>query len=59
MDLSALAADRARYSRARRGRHERGATLVECALVEAWARAVGQRVDIEADEAAAEISPAA
>ena len=43
MDLNALARDRARYSKARRGLTERGATLGECAAVAAWATAVGLR----------------
>ena len=44
MDLNALAADRARYSKARRGLKERGATLGECAAVAAWASTVRLRV---------------
>ncbi|MDQ4132207.1 MAG: hypothetical protein M3179_03150 [Actinomycetota bacterium] len=44
MDLSAWAAQRARYSRAKRGRNERGATVVECALIQAAAEAMGVRM---------------
>ena len=43
MDLNALATDRARYSKARRGLTERGATLAECAAVAAWATTVRLR----------------
>jgi hypothetical protein len=39
----AWATQRAQYSRARRGRTERGANLVECALVQATAQAVRLR----------------
>ena len=38
--FSAWAQQKARYSRATRGRNERGASLVECALLEAAARAL-------------------
>ncbi len=34
MDLHAWGRQRAQYSRARRGRNERGAALAECALVQ-------------------------
>ncbi len=34
MDLHAWGRQRAQYSRARRGRNERGATLAECALIQ-------------------------
>jgi hypothetical protein len=43
MNLQAWAAQRARYSRAKRGRNERGATVVECALIQAAAEALGVR----------------
>lgn len=43
MDLSAWAHQRARYSRARRGRFERGATVGECAMVAAVAQAMALR----------------
>ena len=43
MNLSAWAEQRARYSRARRGRNERGATVAECALVAGAAQALGLR----------------
>ena len=43
MDLHAWGAQRARYSRARHGRKERGAALVECALIQAAAQAIGVR----------------
>jgi hypothetical protein len=41
--FGAWAQQKARYSRAKRGRNERGASLVECALLEAAARALGHR----------------
>ncbi len=41
MNLHAWAEQRARYSRARHGRNDRGASLVECALVAAVAQAKG------------------
>lgn len=44
MNLQAWAAQRARYSRAKRGRNERGATVVECALIQATAEAMGVRM---------------
>ena len=59
MNLSAWAEQRAKYSRARHGRNERGAILAECALVEAMARAVGHRLAREASEAAAPAPAAA
>ncbi len=34
MDLHAWGQQRAQYSRARHGRNERGASLVECALIQ-------------------------
>ncbi len=34
MDLHAWGQQRAQYSRARRGRNERGASLAECALIQ-------------------------
>lgn len=43
MNLSAWAEQRARYSRARRGRDERGATVAECGLVAGAAQALGLR----------------
>ena len=43
MDLHAWGAQRARYSRARRGRHERGASLVECALIQGITQAMAIR----------------
>jgi hypothetical protein len=43
MDLSAWAEQHSRYSRARRGRNERGATVAQCALVAAAAQALGLR----------------
>jgi len=41
MNLHAWAEQRARYSRARHGRNERGASLFECALIAAVAQAKG------------------
>lgn len=41
--FNAWAQQKARYSRAKRGRNERGAALVECALLEAAALALGRR----------------
>ena len=43
MDWNAWAQQRVQYSRARRGRYERGAQLGECALVEAMAFALGRQ----------------
>jgi hypothetical protein len=60
MNLSAWAEQRARYSRARRGRHERGATVAECALVAGAAQALGLRAGTwQATEAAATVASAA
>ena len=39
MNLHAWAEQRAKYSRAKHGRNDRGATLFECALVVAMAQA--------------------
>ncbi len=41
MNLHAWAEQRAKYSRAKHGRDERGASLVECALITAVAQAKG------------------
>ena len=38
MNLHAWAEQRAKYSRAKHGRNERGAALVECALISAMAQ---------------------
>ena len=43
MNLHAWAEQRAKYSRAKHGRHERGAALFECALIAAMAQAKGVR----------------
>ena len=43
MNLHAWAEQRAKYSRAKHGRDERGAALVECALVAAMAQVKGFR----------------
>ena len=43
MDLHACCRQRAQYSRARRGRNERGAALGECALIQAVTQAMGMR----------------
>ena len=43
MDLHAWGRQRAQYSRARRGRNERGAALGECALIQAVTQAMGVR----------------
>ncbi|MFN2505332.1 MAG: hypothetical protein ABR540_14095 [Acidimicrobiales bacterium] len=47
--MSAWAEQRACYSRARRGRFERGAQLGECALIEAMAFALGRRENRSAE----------
>jgi hypothetical protein len=41
MNLHAWAEQRAKYSRAKHGRNERGAALVECALIAAMAQVKG------------------
>ncbi|MDP8938083.1 MAG: hypothetical protein M3O23_10215 [Actinomycetota bacterium] len=41
MNVHAWAEQRAKYSRAKHGRHERGASLFECALIAAVAQAKG------------------
>lgn len=41
MNLHAWAEQRAKYSRAKHGRNERGAALVECALIAAVAQVKG------------------
>lgn len=41
MNLHAWAEQRAKYSRAKHGRNERGAALVECALISAMAQVKG------------------
>lgn len=43
MDLQAWGRQRAAYSRARRGRNERGAALAECALVQGITQAMAIR----------------
>ena len=43
MNLHAWAEQRAKYSRAKHGRNERGAALVECALIAAMAQVKGVR----------------
>ena len=43
MDMRAWAQQRVCYSRARRGRFERGAQIGECGLVEAMAMAMARR----------------
>ena len=43
MDLHAWGQQRAQYSRARHGRNERGASLVECALIQGVTEAMGVR----------------
>ena len=43
MDFRAWAEQRVRYSRAKRGRFERGAQIGECGLVEAMAFALARR----------------
>lgn len=43
MNLQAWASQRAAYSRARRGRNERGASLAECALVQGVTEAMALR----------------
>lgn len=43
MDLHAWGRQRAQYSRARRGRNERGAALGECALIQGITEAMGLR----------------
>jgi hypothetical protein len=43
MDLHAWGQQRAQYSRARHGRNERGASLVECALIQGITQAMGLR----------------
>ncbi|HEV3401051.1 MAG TPA: hypothetical protein VG078_04445 [Acidimicrobiales bacterium] len=55
MDLHAWGRQRAQYSRARRGRHERGAALGECALIQAVTQAMGVR---QAARLAAPAAPA-
>ncbi len=40
MDLHAWGQQRAQYSRARHGRNERGASLVECALIQGITQAM-------------------
>ena len=44
MDLHAWGSQRAQYSRARRGRNERGATIGECALIQAVTQAMALRM---------------
>ena len=43
MDLHAWGQQRAQYSRARHGRNERGASLVECALIQGITQAMQVR----------------
>ena len=43
MDLHAWGQQRAAYSRARRGRNERGATVAECALIQGVTQAMALR----------------
>ncbi len=43
MDLHAWGQQRAQYSRARHGRNERGASLVECALIQGITQAMEVR----------------
>ncbi len=43
MDLHAWGQQRAQYSRARHGRNERGASLVECALIQGITEAMRMR----------------
>ena len=43
MDLQAWGRQRAQYSRARRGRNERGAGLAECSLVQGVTEAMALR----------------
>jgi hypothetical protein len=43
MDLQAWGQQRAQYSRARHGRNERGASLVECALIQGITQAMRVR----------------
>ncbi|HEX2192727.1 MAG TPA: hypothetical protein VHH09_05995 [Acidimicrobiales bacterium] len=43
MDLHAWGQQRAQYSRARHGRNERGASLVECALIQGITQAMQLR----------------
>ncbi len=43
IDLAEWGRQRAQYSRARRGRHERGAGLAECSLVQAVTQALALR----------------
>ena len=50
MDLQAWGEQRARYSRARHGRHERGAAVVECALIQAVTEAMGVRLGARVSE---------
>jgi hypothetical protein len=56
MDLHAWGQQRAQYSRARRGRNERGAALGECALIQAVTQAMAVR---QAARIAALAGPAA
>jgi hypothetical protein len=44
MNLHAWGHQRATYSRARHGRNERGASLVECALIQGVTQAMGVRL---------------
>jgi hypothetical protein len=44
MNLHAWGRQRAEYSRARHGRGERGASLVECALIQGVTQAMGVRL---------------
>lgn len=44
MNLQAYGEQRARYSRARHGRHERGAAVGECALIQAVTEVMGLRL---------------
>jgi hypothetical protein len=53
MDLHAWGRQRAQYSRARRGRNERGAILSECALVQGITEAMAVRQGIARPSAAA------
>ena len=43
IDLQAWGRQRAQYSRARRGRNERGAALAECSLVQGMTQAMALR----------------
>jgi hypothetical protein len=59
MDLHAWGRQRAQYSRARRGRNERGASLGECALIQAVTQAMAVRRAAHLGELARAEEPAA